>query len=296
MKTTLIASTILLALATLCRAQIPTPTIAATPTPTVTVTPNPASDPYGTPYQYPGTPTPTIPPSTPTPTPIPDQFQPPPTDPQYGTVLEWRPFLPSSGGIDGRWPVVIILHGGGFHSGNYYENVMSAANDLKNAGFCAVVASYPLAPKNLITGQRSHSDPNSGRPPEQTNAVKALVNAARNDSHCYNLEVGILGGSAGASHAAFVALDETDTSGVWPDWNTLKRPNFVAGLSGFFDLAERDDNDDHNINDIENYTHTTAPIEQWNVSPIAKIKASGPTFIPMYFIRSEDETGSPPKE
>src|SRR5205814_6841920 len=80
----------------------------------------------------------------------------------------------------------------------------------------------------------------SGRYPQQTRAVEAFVSAAKADSHCYNHEVGILGGSAGAGHAAFVALDQTDTHSAWPYWSSNARPAFIACFSGHYDLAERD--------------------------------------------------------
>lgn len=160
-----------LAFVALCDAQFPTPTatIAATPTPTVTVTPTPSSAENGPPHVFTGDPSPTIAPVPPLPVAIPTHFQPPATDPQSGTVIEWRAFEPTDGA--GKWPVVIILHIGGYHGGDYYDQMNGAAEDLRDAGFYVVVASYELAPKNLITGQRAHTDAASGRPPEQTNDI-----------------------------------------------------------------------------------------------------------------------------
>lgn len=128
----------------------------------------------------------------------------------------------------------------------------------------------------------------------QSSAVEAIVSAAKADPHCLNQLVGVLGGSAGAGHAAFVALDETDTNLDWPFWSSVARPNFVVCLSGQYDLAERADTGDTFVKNIENYTNSTIPMDHWLASPIAQIKPSGASFIPMYFIRSEEETGSPP--
>ena len=247
------------------------------------MTPNPAFDPTATPFNLSGTPSPTPVPTPPFPTPIPSTFQPPPTNPLYPAKLEWRVFQPTDGA--GKWPVVIILHVGNFNGGSYYDGLpVRTAQDLADAGFYAVVASYPLAPPRTITGQPAHTDPASGRPPEQTDAVKALVNAARNDQHCLNNMVGILGGSAGGSHAAFVALDTT-SSVAWPGWDRLSRPNFVACLSGAYDFSDRsDDVTVPFVRDIENYTNTGSPFGQWSDSPIAHATSD---IVPMYFINSE---------
>lgn len=210
--------------------------------------------------------------------------------------MQWVAYSPPAGtGIDGRWPVVVVLHIGGYHGGNFYESLDSAPQDLAAAGFYVFVADYPLAPPNAIPNQADHSDSYSGRPPQQTRAVEAFLDAAKNDSHCYHGEVGILGGSAGAGHAAYVALDESypDPS-VWPFWSTANRPLFVACLSGQYDFTERDDDVTMRfVDDIENYTNTTSPYGQWAASPVAQI-APMPHFIPMFFVRSEEDSGCPP--
>jgi acetyl esterase/lipase len=276
---------LLFASVAVCSAQSPTPVMTVTPTPTPTVTPNPPPDPTATPYNAPGDGSPTPAPTPPTPIPIPTPFQAPSPNPLYPTKLEWRVFQPTDGAD--RWPVVIVLHTGGFKTGSYYDGCpVEAAQDLADAGFYAVVASYPLAPPHRITDQPLHTDPASGRPPQQTDAVKALVNAAKVDSHCLNGLVGILGGSAGGSHAAFVALDTTNVT-AWPVWNGDHRPNFVACLSGAYDFADRSDDITGQFQrDIENYTNTGSRLGQWNDSPIAHATSD---IIPMYFINSEGD-------
>ncbi|HEY1771390.1 MAG TPA: hypothetical protein VGG02_14150 [Chthoniobacterales bacterium] len=211
--------------------------------------------------------------------------------PQYPTNLQWRPYPPST---EGPWPFVIILHIGGWWSGDWTGdgNMVQAANDLAAAGFYAVIPNYTLAPRNVIDGQPAHSGNDaSGRPPWQTDDVKALVNAARNSTLCNGVG-GVLGGSAGGTHAAFVAFDSTDTVGEWPHWNSDARPDFVVCLSGAYDLSDRVDTTsspkDEFIKNVENYTNTTVPADQWGISPVAIVPTSG-TYRPIYFLHTDDD-------
>jgi acetyl esterase/lipase len=273
-----------------CPAQTTTPTVTVTPTQTPTVTPSPTSSPVAVPFNYTGTPTPTpSPASLPLATPIPHDFQ-PPQEGIHSPTLEWRIFAPTG---SGPWPAVIVLHIGGFYSGNIYDEDNNSPQDLAAAGFYTVVASYRLAPPFTITDQYPHDTTSlgiaSGRPPEQTDDVKAEVNALRADKLNCTGQVGILGGSAGASHAAFVALDTTVTLD-WPVWDGGRRPNFVACLSGAYDFSDRSDPTDYFIKTTENYTNTTLLSHQWNVSPIAYVTTD---VIPMYFIHSENDSMPP---
>ncbi len=171
-------------------------------------------------------------------------------------------------------------------------------NAVQAAGFYALVVSYRLAPPNLITDQHPHDNTPagiaSGRPPQQTDDLKALVKAGRADPHCKNSKVGIVAGSAEASHAAFVALDTT-SSQVWPFGVASDRPDFVACLSGIYDLSDRDGETLQFVRNIENYTNTrvrfnpTYPAvkDQWHVSAIAKVTSD---IKPMFFINSEEDS------
>src|SRR2546423_1262196 len=38
-------------------------------------------------------------------------------------------------------------------------------------------------------------------------------------------KIGVVGGSAGATHAVVVALDTTNTNGAWPFWNAMLDPS-----------------------------------------------------------------------
>lgn len=294
-----------------CRAQdrptpSPTPTIDPTPTPIVTPTPIKSTTPYGTPANYaPRQSVFKVRPGQPSPTPLPQRDQPPVGDPQYGETIQWVVYAPPSGmmGPDGtaHWPIVVVLHIGGFKSGDFYNALGGSPEALANAGFYVVVAGYPLAPPNNIPGQfhLQQLDPDhSGRYPQQTRAVEAIIDAAKRDPNCYHGLVGVLGGSGGASHAAYVALDVTDTSNAWPYWSFSARPKCVVCLSGQYDFSDREQDviDEGNfIPDIENYTYTTIPMTQWQDSPIGLVAAAAQhqPFIPMYCLRASADPGSP---
>ena len=83
--------------------------------------------------------------------------------------------------------------------------------DLVCAGFCVFDIEYRLAPPGKIQGQGR--DP--GRYPEQTDDVATAIRAARNPAPTsvafgrVNGKVGAVGGSAGASHAAYCAAAPT---------------------------------------------------------------------------------------
>ncbi len=251
-----------LKLASTANAQLPTPTCTITPTPSVT--PSPTLVPCGTPCAPHATPTP---PHDPTATPIPSPYQ----LPVGQGVLEWRPYAPSG---SPPWPCVLLVHPGGFHQGSMYGHVEElVAQDLVAAGYYTLIVSYRLAPCDVIKEQPCHDDDAlTGRPPQQTDDIKAEVRAIRADTtHC-NGKVAIVGGSAGGSHALFLALDTITTS----TWNASLRPTCVVSLSGAYDLSDRTP---------ENYgPHHTSPVEAfaydvWNyvndISPTVQ-KAKSP--------------------
>ena len=147
-----------------------------TPTPTCKVTPFPSATPTCSVADYgcgsPCSPD-TTPSWTPSPTPIPDEFQPhDASGNQLSTVLEWRPFIPSG---TGPWPTLIVIHGGGFRDLDpFHNNVQQVCQDLRDAGYYTLAVTYPLAPCKVIKGQPCHNDDSSGRPPQQTDAIKAI--------------------------------------------------------------------------------------------------------------------------
>ena len=133
---------------------------------------------------------------------------------QYGTghsvfgdtPLSWRAFVPPDGRIH---PAVLVIHGGNFDGGDFTN--IQTDQDLVCAGFCVFDIQYRLAPPGKVPGQGR--DP--GHYPEQTDDVATAVRAARNPAPTsvafgrVNGKVGAVGGSAGASHAAYCAAAPT---------------------------------------------------------------------------------------
>lgn len=122
------------------------------------------------------------------------------------TPLRWRAFIPPDGQ---RHPAIIVIHGGEFRDGDFVNT--RTDQDLACAGFCIFDIEYRLAPPGKLQGQRQ--DP--GRYPEQTDDVATAIRAARNPARGsvafgrVNGKVGAVGGSAGASHAAYCAAAPT---------------------------------------------------------------------------------------
>ena len=157
----------------------------------------------------------------------------------------------------------------------------------------------------ILTGQACHDDATSGRPPQQTDDVKAFICAMKNDSRCDNGRIGVVGGSSGASHAAFAMFDITSTSD-WPYWNQSgdDRPLAAACLSGAYDFTDRTADSYYQScggdpvidfrNTIENYTHTCVLFDpnggpnQWDSSPVKQLQTftTAMPFRPMYFIHA----------
>src|SRR5438034_10307251 len=120
--------------------------------------------------------------------------------------LRWRAFIPNDGETHAA---IIVIHGGGFKGGDFHDT--RTDQDLVCAGFCVFDIEYRLAPPGEVEGQES----DSGRYPEQTNDVATAIRAARNPARTsvafgrVNGRVGAVGGSGGASHAAYCAAAPT---------------------------------------------------------------------------------------
>jgi acetyl esterase/lipase len=133
---------------------------------------------------------------------------------QYGTghsvfgdtPLRWRAFVPNDRETH---PAIIVIHGGHFYGGDFDK--IQTDEDLVCAGFCVFDIEYRLAPPGKVPGQGR--DP--GQYPEQTDDVATAIRAARNPAPGsvafgrVNGKVGAVGGSAGASHAAYCAAAPT---------------------------------------------------------------------------------------
>jgi acetyl esterase/lipase len=155
---------------------------------------------------------------------------------KYGTTptgvdLYWTAFVPGDGL---RHPAVLVLHPGGFKTGDAGpENV---AQDLGNAGFLGLAVEYRLAPPHdamdspthPVPGQNDIKPVDDGHYPEQTDDVQLAIRTARADPRCDG-RVYCVGGSAGGSHALYMAA--TATAGD-------DRPDLVVGCSGVYNMYD----------------------------------------------------------
>lgn len=214
------------------------------------------------------------------------------------TTLTRIEFVPDSTQFPGRRPIAIIIHPGGFHGGSYGAADMNPVyHDFVAAGFLTFGIDYRLAPPGKITGQVPHyMDPTgaSGRPPEQTDDIKQQVLSARNDLRG-NGTVVTVGGSAGGSHAVWVAMDGAENE--VPTWNSSKLANAAASLSGPYDYGSRVGDPDlvaAFVDAITNYTKTkdTDTATQHMLSPIVLVSSLSK---PMILIDSEHD-GQPPAQ
>ena len=110
-----------------------------------------------------------------------------------------------------RHRVVIAIHGGGYGSGTMQTNV---AQDVSQYGFLGVAIEYRLAPPHIEMNTPEHPFPgqndihDDGHYPEQTDDVRDAIVHYRNDPRS-NGQVVVIGGSAGGSHALYLAATGT---------------------------------------------------------------------------------------
>ncbi len=103
--------------------------------------------------------------------------------------------------------VAIVIHGGGFSAGGMEADV---AKELSQYGFMGVAIEYRLAPPHLEMNTPVHPFPgqnninDNGHYPEQTDDVGDAIVHYRSDPRS-NGQVVVIGGSAGGSHALYLA-------------------------------------------------------------------------------------------
>ena len=149
-----------------------------------------------------------------------------------GVALRWYAYEPQ-GTAPSQHPAVIVLHAGGFKSGE--AGPINVAADLARAGFLALATEYRLAPPHTQMNAPDHPPPSQntvvppddGHYPEQTQDVQAAIRAARKDPRCNGL-VYCIGGSAGAAHSVYAAA-----RGRHGD----DQPDLIVCLSGPYDFV-----------------------------------------------------------
>ena len=207
----------------------------------------------------------------PTPSPIVEVYS--HTEGNPGVDLKWGVYEPAGAG---PWPAVIVIHAGAFKSGSRNDDeVVQCAHDLAEAGFMALAISHRLAPPGQIEGQKASFD--YGRWPEQYEDVAAAAHAARNDPRC-NGWVGAVGGSSGASHAAYVAA-----TGIPGD----TRFDAAVCLSGDYDFPDFTGDVTGEVkHGVANYVGTFNLRKLLKASPIRAVDA---TVAPLFLMNSTAE-------
>ncbi|MBA3963754.1 MAG: alpha/beta hydrolase [Chthoniobacterales bacterium] len=191
-----------------------------------------------------------------------------------GTVLHWDVYTPST---PGPWPVVLVIHGGGFVSGSPTSSPESVtcARDLAGAGYLALSIEYRLAPPGSLPGQVS-----DGRFPQQTNDVNLAVRTARADPRC-NGQVGAIGGSAGGYHTAFAATNGTPGE---------DRIDVGVCLSGAFDLSDFSPNPN-----IDNFTNFVTNYVGVTTAGTTSLRTASPAWLlgsntaPLYLVNTVED-------
>ncbi len=215
-----------------------------------------------------------------------------------GGSLNWEVFPPAPTPPPGtKPPGIVLVHGSGWNAGDSSQ-INGRARDLAGAGYYVVSVNYELAPCGLITDQQCHDD-DLVMPGWWVNRevqdVEAFVTALRDSGQVDKDQIGIVGGSAGATLALLVVLDTADTHGVWPFWNASVRPACAVLLSGAYDFSNRvpsegqSEMDSRTIGVFENFTQSGLPSEQKDVSPVSKVltPTQGMPFVPLFMIHSQ---------
>jgi pimeloyl-ACP methyl ester carboxylesterase len=214
--------------------------------------------------------------------------------------LQWDVYLPDAQVWPTPWPVVVLIHGGGFAGGTRDDSqIKCAGHDLADAGFAAVSIDYRLD-RNHITGQTHDAFYPPSAPWDQISDVQKAIRAARHPaagSALYgnvNCKVGAIGGSAGGSHALWWAAAGT------PGDDKLDAAVLLSGIYVMDDLASL--TDPHYPNYCPNLkTYCTVPPEAScnSLSGNNKLQTGSPAYqitlsvAPLFLIDCVNDGGTP---
>jgi hypothetical protein len=177
---------------------------------------------------------------------------------------------------------------------------LNVADDLARAGFIGIPSEYRLAPPHDAMNEPNHQAPgqntvgDEGHYPKQSDDCRAAVRAARAHPRCDG-RVYCIGGSAGASHAMYMAA-----RGKWGD----DKPDLVVLCSGVYQF----DDEAHlkvdyppgetNYHDaITNYVDIpdTFPDGPWDMKALRKASpltyAERDNLPPIFALISSDDSG-----
>ena len=137
------------------------------------------------------------------------------------------------------WPALVVIHGGGWYSGNRHEDrAIRIAHDLNAAGFLCAVIDYTLA----TVPQFHFMESMRQSFPRNLKDCKAAVRYLRQQAATYRIDpdrIGALGCSAGGHLAAMVASTGPE-AGFEPDEGDPSVPTSVRAavcLYGVHDFA-----------------------------------------------------------
>lgn len=186
--------------------------------------------------------------------------------------IEWRDGLTadltSPMQHDGRLPVVVYVHGGGWTSGDPQRQARDLYHELALAGWATVAIRYPFAPKVSVE--------------HQVEVVRAGVRWVRSGLAEHGIEpsqVVLAGGSAGAHLGAMAALTAE---------HETERVEACVTLYGIYDLANRNrTRAPWGVipNVVMQATVAQAPNRYVDMSPLDRITVESPPFLVLHGTR-----------
>jgi acetyl esterase/lipase len=127
--------------------------------------------------------------------------------------------------MTGSAPVVLYIHGGGWHTGDKRMIEPVVSDPLRAAGFMVISLNYRLGPEYPF--------------PAQIQDVKCAVRHLRAEANRYGLDpdaIGALGTSAGSHLAALLGV--TDDPSPWDVGSNLDQSSRVAAFATFYMPAD----------------------------------------------------------